>query len=97
MVTQYFTQGLVTDNLAVKADDVAAYSSGCRPTRACPTRRHVSGLYDVNPNVFGQVNNLIKSTKDVGDDTRVFNGVDVNINIRGAPASRSRAAPAPAR
>ena len=44
----------------------------------------VTGLYDVNPNVFGQVNNLIKSTKDVGDDTRVFNGVDVNINVRGA-------------
>ena len=44
----------------------------------------VTGLYDVNPNVFGQVNNLIKSTKDVGDDTRVFNGVDVNINVRGS-------------
>ena len=39
-------------------------------------------LYNVNPNVFGQVNNLLKSTKDVGDDTRVFNGVDVNFNVR---------------
>ena len=27
---------------------------------------------------------MIKSTKDVGDDTRVFNGVDVNVNVRGA-------------
>jgi hypothetical protein len=44
----------------------------------------IAGIYDVNPNVFGQVNNLIKSTKDVGDDTRMFNGVDVNINVRGS-------------
>jgi hypothetical protein len=44
----------------------------------------VAALYNVNPGVFGQVNNLIKSTKDVGDDTRVFNGVDVNINVRGS-------------
>jgi hypothetical protein len=42
----------------------------------------VGPLYNVNPNVFGQVNNLLKSTKDVGDDTRVFNGVDVNFNVR---------------
>ncbi len=25
---------------------------------------------------------LIKSTKDVGDDTRIFNGVDVTFNVR---------------
>ncbi len=36
----------------------------------------------MNPNVFGQVEHLLKSTKDVGDDTRVFNGVDVNFNVR---------------
>ena len=29
-------------------------------------------------------NLLIKSTKDVGDDTRVFNGVDVTFNVRAA-------------
>jgi hypothetical protein len=34
--------------------------------------------------VFGQSNLLIKSTKDVGDDTRVFNGVDLTVNVRGA-------------
>ncbi len=44
----------------------------------------VGPLYNQNPNVFGQSNLLIKSTKDVGDDTRMFNGVDVNVNVRGA-------------
>jgi hypothetical protein len=44
----------------------------------------VGTLYNVNPNVFGQSDLLIKSTKDVGDDTRVFNGLDVTINVRGA-------------
>ena len=57
----------------------------------------VSGLYDVNPTVFGQSNLLIKSTKDVGDDTRVFNGVDVTSTSAARTASRSRAAPAPAK
>src|SRR5439155_10889030 len=44
----------------------------------------VSGLYNVNPNVFGQSNLLIEPTGKVGDDTRVFNGVDVTLTVRGA-------------
>jgi hypothetical protein len=44
----------------------------------------IGSLYNINPTVFGQVSNVIRSTKDVGDDTRVFNGVDVNISVRGA-------------
>jgi hypothetical protein len=83
--TQYFTGGTVTDNLEISPNDVAAYSIRVPNDPRLPNGGDtVSGLYDVNPNVFGRVNNLIKSTKDVGDDTRVFNGVDVNINVRGA-------------
>ena len=83
--TQYFTQGTVTDNLSISPTDVAAYSIRVPNDARLPNGGDtVSGLYDVNPNVFGRVNNLIKATKDVGDDTRVFNGVDVNINVRGA-------------
>jgi len=83
--TQYFTGGTVTDNLAIRPTDLAAYSIIVPNDPRLPNGGDtVSGLYDVNPNVFGQVNNLIKSTKDVGDDTRVFNGVDVNINVRGS-------------
>ena len=84
--TQYFTGGTVTDNLAIKPSDLAHLlrEGADRPAPAQRRRHRSAALYDMNPNVFGQVNNLIKSTKDVGDDTRVFNGVDVNINVRGA-------------
>jgi hypothetical protein len=83
--TQYFTGGTVTDNLSLKPSDLATYSVTVPNDPRLPNSgQTIAGLYDVNPNVFGQVNNLIKSTKDVGDDTRVFNGVDVNINVRGS-------------
>jgi hypothetical protein len=83
--TQYFTGGTVTDNLAISPNDVATYSVQVPTDPRLPNSgATVSGIYDVNPNVFGQSNLLIKSTKDVGDDTRVFNGVDVNINVRGS-------------
>ena len=81
----FTTGGTVTDNLAVSPNDVAVlFAARFRSIRVCRTAAARSTLYNLNPNVFGQVNNLIRSTKDVGDDTRVFNGVDVNLNVRGA-------------
>jgi hypothetical protein len=38
----------------------------------------------VNPDVFNRASNLIRATSEVGDDTRVFNGVDVTFNLRNA-------------
>ena len=85
--TQYTTGGTVTDNLLISPNDVAGYSVAV-PTdtlsRLPNSGARIGTLYNVNPNVFGQVSNLIKSTKDVGDDTRVFNGVDINLSVRGA-------------
>ena len=83
--TQYFTGGTVTDNLAISPNDVTPFTITAPTDSRLPNGGQTIGpLYSVNAAVFGQVNNLIKATKDVGDDTRVFNGVDVNINIRGA-------------
>ena len=43
----------------------------------------VGPLYNLTPAAFARPQDLlIKSTKDVGDDTRVFNGVDVTFNVR---------------
>jgi hypothetical protein len=74
----------VTDNLAISPTDVAQYSITAPTDSRLPNGGGftVGQLYNVNPNVFGQSNLLLKSTKDVGDDTRVFNGVDVNFNVR---------------
>jgi hypothetical protein len=85
--TQFFTGGTVTDNLLISPSDVAGYSVTV-PTdtlaRLPNGGARIGTLYNLNPNVFGQVSNLIKSTKDVGDDTRVFNGIDVTLSVRGA-------------
>jgi len=83
--TQYFTGGTVTDNLAVKPTDVSAFSLKVPADSRLPNSGgSVPDLYVLNAGLFGQVNNLIRPTKDVGDDTRVFNGVDINLNVRGS-------------
>jgi hypothetical protein len=85
--TMFTTGGTVTDNLAVSPNDVASYSVTVPAdslSRLPNSGSTIGPFYNINPNVFGQSNLLIKSTRDVGDDTRVFNGVDINITVRGA-------------
>ncbi|HLG59239.1 MAG TPA: carboxypeptidase regulatory-like domain-containing protein [Vicinamibacterales bacterium] len=82
--TMFTTGGTVTDNLSVSPNDLAAW------TLTAPSDPRLPGgggypvgpLYNVNSNVFGQVNNFITPTNKVADDTRVFNGVDVTFNLR---------------
>ncbi len=82
--TQYTTSGTVSDNLAVSPSDVKTYSitAPLDPRLPGGGGYQVTGLYNINPNVFGQSNLLIDPTNKIGDDTRVFNGVDVTFNIR---------------
>jgi hypothetical protein len=83
--TMFTTGGTVTDNELVGPNDVASFSLAVPNDPRLPNSgSSITQLYNINPNVFGRVSNVIRSTKDVGDDTRVFNGVDVNINVRGA-------------
>jgi hypothetical protein len=88
--TMYTTNGSVTDNLAIGPNDVTTYSitvptdSASRTVPLPNGGTTIANLYNVNPNVFGQVNQLIVPTDKIGDDTRVFNGVDVTFNIRAA-------------
>ncbi|HVZ21229.1 MAG TPA: carboxypeptidase regulatory-like domain-containing protein [Vicinamibacterales bacterium] len=83
--TQYTTNGTVNDNLAVGPNDVTPFSVTVPNDPRLPNAgQKVSNLYNINPNVFGQSNILIKPTSDYGGDadTRVFNGVDVTFNVR---------------
>jgi hypothetical protein len=84
--SMFFTGGTVTDNLAIAPSDVASYTLNAPSDSRLPNGGGypVSTLYNVNPNVFGQSNLLIKPTSEVGDDTRVFDGVDVTFNLRNA-------------
>jgi hypothetical protein len=76
----------VQDNLEVAPSDFAAYTLTAPGDARLPGGGSypVGPLYDVNTNKFGLSRILIKPTEQVGDDTRVFNGVDVTFNVRNA-------------
>ncbi len=82
--TQYTTGGTVTDNLSISPNDLGTYTVTAPSDPRLPGGggNPVGPLYNVDPAVFGQSNLLIKSTKDVGDDTRVYNGVSVTLSVR---------------
>ena len=40
------------------------------------------GSYDVNPNRFGQFSNLVTLASNFGDQTEVYNGLDVTTTAR---------------
>jgi hypothetical protein len=73
-------------NTAVTASDFTSYcvTAPADPRLPGGGGNRICGLYDVNPNKFGQVSNLIERASDlgVGDVTRYFNGVDLTINGR---------------
>jgi hypothetical protein len=82
--TMFTTGGVVNDNLAIGPNDVSAFTLTAPSDPRLPNGGGyaIPNLYNTNPNVFGQTNGLWKSTKKVGDDTRVFNGVDVTFQVR---------------
>jgi hypothetical protein len=84
MFTANGGNGTVNDNMAIGPNDVAAF------TLTVPSDPRLPGgggytvgpLYNVNPNVFNTGTVLVRPSKEVGDDTRVFNGVDVTFSLR---------------
>ena len=79
-----------TDNRAVTADDFTKYSivaptdfPGAQiPLPDDAAGRTTSGFYDVNTNKAGQVSNLVTLAKKFGDQSEIWNGVDVVVNAR---------------
>src|SRR5713226_6783248 len=82
--TMYTTGGTVTDNLLVSPNDVGTYYLTAPQDPRLPGGggNRIGPLYDLNPSVFGRSSGLIEATDKIGDDTRVFNGVDVTFNVR---------------
>src|SRR5262249_23666652 len=83
--TQYTTGGTVTKNLSVGPNDLTPFYLTAPSDARLPGGGGNQGgpLYNLTPEAFARTPNLlIKSTKDVGDDTRVFNGVDVTFSLR---------------
>jgi hypothetical protein len=74
----------VTDNLSVSLTDFSSYCIKAPADSRLPGGGgyQVCGIYDVNPNRFGQVDNLVTQASRFGERSQVFNGVDVGINAR---------------
>ncbi|PYR81009.1 MAG: hypothetical protein DMF87_06805 [Acidobacteria bacterium] len=74
----------VTDNLKVAPNDFTEYCVAAPTDSRLPTSgQRLCGLFDVNPALFGQADNVIKSAEEFGRrKTRVYNGVDLTTNLR---------------
>jgi hypothetical protein len=85
-LTDFTTSGIVTNNLAVSPSDVGTFTLTAPSDPRLPGGGgyQIGPLYDINPGVFGRVDNFVEPTQNVGEDTRVFDGIDVTFNVRNA-------------
>jgi hypothetical protein len=75
----------VTRNLAV--DPATDYAEYCVTAPADPRLPHgggdrICGLYDLNPNRFGQVDNLVMPAADFGKQIETYNGLSASLTGR---------------
>jgi hypothetical protein len=83
--TRRWYQGFtVTHNLDTPASAYSPYSVTAPADSRLPGGGGytISGLYDVNPSLFGHINNLITSSTNFGNWYSYFDGVDVTFNAR---------------
>ena len=74
----------VTENLAVGPQDFTSYCITAPLNAALPAGggSQICGFYDVSLAKFGQTNNLVTLASKYGDQTEVFNGIDVTTSAR---------------
>jgi len=78
--TMHFNQ-TVTDNTLVTPADYDMYRVVV-PRGLPGAGTTISGLTDVKPVKFGQVRNMVRSERTFGNQTEVFDGVDIGVNSR---------------
>lgn len=81
---RWFGNFLATDNLLVAPSD---YDPLCITAPVDPRLpggggQQVCGLYDITPAKFGQSNNLVTFAKNYGEQTQVYDGIDLTMNAR---------------
>jgi hypothetical protein len=81
-----FGNFLATDNLLVAPADFNEFCITAPSDARLPGGggQQVCGLFDVGPERFGQSDSLVTKASDFGEQTDIYNGVDVNVNFRGA-------------
>jgi hypothetical protein len=74
---------LVRDNLALSPADFDAYCVTAPTNSRLPTSgQQICGFYDVNPELFGRVDNLVSKAENFGNPSQVYDGVDLTVNAR---------------
>jgi hypothetical protein len=81
---RWFRGFTVTDNLFTQPSDYTAYSITAPVDPRLPDGGGypISGLYDISPALFGQVNDFITDSRGFGEWSQYFNGFDVTVNAR---------------
>jgi hypothetical protein len=74
---------MVIDNQRVTPDDFSPYCVTVPTDARLPlSGQQLCGLYDLNPNRVGQIDNLVTLAKNYGSHKEIYNGVDVNLQLR---------------
>jgi hypothetical protein len=79
----WYANFMVTDNLAVEPTDFSPYCVAVPADDRLPNAgQQLCGFYDINPNKFGQVNNLITLSDNYGHQREIYNGADMTFQLR---------------
>jgi len=83
-VRHWWGNFLVTDNRAVNPSDYSNYCITAPVDSRLPGGggNEICGFADINPDKFGRVDNFITFAKNFGNQTDVFQGVDLAVNLR---------------
>jgi hypothetical protein len=74
---------MVVDNQRVAPTDFSPYCVTAPTDARLPlSGQQLCGLYDLNPDKIGQIDNLVTLAKNYGAHTEIYNGVDVNLQLR---------------
>ncbi|MBI4885604.1 MAG: TonB-dependent receptor [Acidobacteria bacterium] len=75
---------LATDNQAITAADYDPFCVTVPSDRRLPGGGggQLCGLFDIKPTAFGRVDNVVTQSSNYGNQTEVYNGVDVTLQAR---------------
>jgi Carboxypeptidase regulatory-like domain len=81
---RWFNGFTLNDNLLTNSSDYTRYSITAPLDPRLPNGGGyaISDLFDVNPALSGQINNLVIDSKGYGDWYQYYNGVDITLNAR---------------
>ncbi len=81
---RWYGNFLAIDNRASAASDFSPYSITVPQDSRLPNGggNTITGLYNMNPNVFGRLDQYTTFASDFGKQTEEWNGVDVSVNAR---------------